>query len=195
MKKMPSRIIVICILLSLLIVVSCDTNNLDIIHTIPDQKFTFSPRICKALFDCSPQEFFDLELDIYQNIIDFRTNARVSPEGNLVLMLSKKQRLALINSDLFDFSDYKNVEISYEDKTVIVNGFAETAYEDIKASLIIADRVCVKLLLEDDINDEEAQIQYIIRDGVTGEIVYSITWPQIEVHIPFANYNFSPLPE
>ena len=195
MRKNVLRIFsLLLIIIVLLMAVSCDTDNMlsDFFYKI---ECTLHPEQCYLLFGCTPEEFFDLELDIYEIIGDFRNEAKISSDGSLILILSNAQRLAFMNSDLFDFSEYSNIEVSYEDRYVIVNGFDETAYEDVKASFIVANNVCIYLMLQNDPAMEEITIEYIIRDGITKEVYYSITWPQHEVNIPISEYNFSPLPE
>ena len=195
MRKSVSRIFsLLLIIIVFLMAVSCDTGNMlsDFFYKI---ECTLYPEQCYFLFGCTPEEFFELELDIYEIIGDFRNEAKISSDGSLILILSNAQRLAFMNSDLFDFSEYSNIEVSYEDRYVIVNGFAETAYEDVKASFIVANNACVYLMLQNDPSMEEITIEYIIRDGITKEVYYSINWPQQEVSIPFYEYNFSPLPE
>ena len=100
-----------------------------------------------------------------------------------------------MNSDLFDYSQYPNVEVSYENRSVIVNGYAETAYEDTKASFVITNKAYMYLSLK---LGKSVPMNYIIRDGVTGEVFYSLIWPQEtgeSSYIPIHEYNFSPLPK
>ena len=194
MRKNVLRIFsLLLIIVVLLMAVSCDTGVLlsDYMH---ESKCTLIPEHCQSVFGCTPEEFFDLELDIYKTVEDLRNDASISSDGDLILIFTKSQRLALMNSELFDYSEYPNIEVSYEDRYVIVNGFAETVYEDTKASLEIADKVCMYLMLQNK-PGTEIVVDYIIQDGVTGKTYYSMTWPQQEWHISLNEYNFSPLPE
>lgn len=198
-KNVLKTFSLLLVILILLITVSCGADDVNDIfqNSFFSMEYAFSPERCQGVFGCTPKEFFDLELDIYKDVEDFRADARISSEGYLILLLSKPQRDALINSDLFDcFSDNPNVEASCENRSgsVIVNGYAETAYEDAKDSLIIAEKVYAYLLLKYEL-EKKVTLNYVIRDGVTGEVFYSTVWEAGTIYIPIHEYNFSPLPK
>ena len=185
------------VILILLITVSCGADDpyIPLKDFSPNILYTLDLYHCQSVFGCTPEEFFDLELDIYKDVKDFRKDARISSDGNLVLSLSKPQREALINSDLFDYSQYPNIEVSYENRSVIVNGYAETAYEDVRASYHILNKACLYLSLKSE-PVTKVTVKYVIRDGVTGEVFFSTVWPQNkDIYIPIHEYNFSPLPK
>jgi|GEM_PF-1048412 len=53
--------------------------------------YVLPPKIVKALFNCSVEEFFSTYRETYQYVEDYRKHASVDKEGNLVLRLTKEQ--------------------------------------------------------------------------------------------------------
>lgn len=61
--------------------------------TIPslDHTFTINDYACTKIFDCTPSEFFDRDLDFYEKTGDFREKSYIDENGSLVLVVTKKQ--------------------------------------------------------------------------------------------------------
>ena len=71
--------------------------------------------MCKHLFECTPEEFSAKDVDIYDETDGFCTFSYVNKDGNLVLILSKKQRNTWVNSlenDINEIDNNYNVDIS-----------------------------------------------------------------------------------
>lgn len=69
----------------------------------------FSERDCLLLFDCTSSDFFDKEMDFYEETGDFRKNARINGEGNLEIHLDEKQMIAWKESAWLNvFNDIEN---------------------------------------------------------------------------------------
>ena len=186
------------ILVLLLSLVSCDS-VLDMIILWGTTQYGFSPELCQSIFGCTPEEFFDLELDIYAEAGDFRYKAKIESNGYLVIYLNPMQKRAFADSSLLtDYGDNPRIEVSYEDKYVIVNGFEETVGDDITESLVIARKIYVRLIINGeisgDVNDDSSpQLKYILRDGVTKEVYLSCVYPNIRINT--GDYEFSCLPK
>ena len=43
--------------------------------------------VCPDTLGCTPEEFFDIEFDFYNEVRDFRKSARINKEGDLVLQV------------------------------------------------------------------------------------------------------------
>jgi len=69
----------------------------------------FSERDCLLLFDCTSSDFFDKEMDFYEETGDFRKNARINGEGNLEIHFDEKQMIAWKESAWLNvFNDIEN---------------------------------------------------------------------------------------
>ena len=184
---------VIFILILLFSLVSCE-NVFGDLYSYSTSELRLNLYECQSIFGCTPEEFFDLELDIYEEAGDFRDKAKITSNGYLVLNLTPKQERALADSSLLtDYGDNPRIEVSYEDKYVIVNGFEETVENDVSELSVIADKLRFRLVLNDEFGYDYPPLRIIIQDGETKEVYYTSNYPGF--NIEFGKYNFSPLPK
>lgn len=130
--------------------------------------------MCKQLFGCTPEEFSAKDIDIHDETARFCTFSYVNKDGNLVLILSKKQINAWVNSlekDINEIVKNYNVDISPDYREIILNGYSETLNEDF-------DKVVecyAKLWVYCGYTDLPNGANYIVlKDGVSGEVLYRL---------------------
>ena len=208
MKKILLNIISIIIILSVLFTVSCDNPR------IPNEKasgahldgnpsrdaFILPTYYCEMLFGVSPTEFFDAYLSMYQKTGDFRNGAYIDDDGNLVLNLTEKQQQTwrnLLVNDVYGVETVRNspyISVSEDYTTLDVLCFKERVFTDFICAAYSLIPLFVNQLL-DGKAAESISVKFSLKDGITEEIVDSVTWPQEDFVAKWSEYNFSSLPE
>jgi hypothetical protein len=144
------------------------------IFNVTHRQIELEPFMCKPIFGCTPEEFSAKDVDIHDETARFCTFSYVNKDGNLVLILSKKQINAWVNSienDINEIDKNYNVDISPDYRDIILNGYSETLNEDF-------DKVVecyTKLSVYGAFTDQPNCANYIVlKDGVSGDILYKI---------------------
>lgn len=158
-------------------------------------KYVLPPNICVALFSFEPEEFFNIEFSFYTSENDFRQNASIDKDGNLVIWLTEKQKEVWRNENSWGYNletlqNSENIEISDDYTKVIVNCYEETATGDIVCLAFGHKSLGIEQLLSGK-EPKSININIILRDGVTGETVYNISWPQEKFEYDSEKYEFS----
>ena len=129
--------------------------------------------VCPDILGCTPEEFFDLEFDFYNEVGDFRKSARINKEGDLVLYLTRKQAKALIESlqqDLCDAENQYNIEVSEDYSVITVYGYEETYYEE----GLIAFKLVHKMTAIRILKGEKPSYKCVLKDAITEEVVMTV---------------------
>ena len=148
-----------------------------------DFEIGLTPAGCQSLFGVSPEEFFDAELEFYDETGDFRPKSRIDEYGNLILVLSPKQRKKWRESEwLSGFPEVVNdskFEIS-SDLCTLTYYFPTEYLEDeefqplAQKMYLIQDKMTIIHFL-DGKDHSEISIQCIEKDPITGEVLNSFT--------------------
>lgn len=160
----------------------------------------FFPEICELMFECSPEEFFEEENEYSRFVGDLRDCAKIDESNNLIVSMNKKQRKFLrqqwdMNTKLY-ISDNPYLNVSYTDNTIIVYGYQNAEYdESFILSYAYSSYTAIIYQVLNGVSADEITLKCIVKDGVTGEVFYSATYPEDEIELSFGDYNFSPLPE
>ena len=143
-------------------------------------------RLFKGLFySLTTKEFFAQDLFLYDTCEDFRNKSYADDENNIVLLLTEAQKaawLAKYNADLDNFEGLDGVEIAndYSKMTITkpkpqLKEFLDTYYDpNMPFDMVIRQIVSGK-----DIGNIAAEI--VLIDEITGDIVYSVKWPDQEI--------------
>lgn len=127
---------------------------------------------CEDVLGCTAEEFFDKELDFYNEVGDFRKRARINKQGDLVLRLTQVQANAWclsLQEDVRNAEKQYNIEVSDDYSTITIYGYKETVYRDVvKAQELEAKNVLIRSFKRQDY-----LCNLIIKDGLTGKIVWS----------------------
>ncbi|MBE6660035.1 MAG: hypothetical protein E7605_01345 [Ruminococcaceae bacterium] len=128
---------------------------------------------CEELFGCTPKEFFDLDLDLYDETRDFRTHAYVDKQGKLVLRLSQNQIdvwLLSLKQDIIDIErQHETIDVSDDYYTITIYGYEETVDKDSKISMALTHTTAVIRFL----TDQPPTYKVILLDGATGRVIWS----------------------
>ncbi len=157
--------------------------------------YELPPELCRRFFGCTPSEFFDKTMVYYDSEVDFRKRSKMDKNGNLVLVLNEQDKEAW-KSALKDYGfleaiwDNPNIIITDDYKSMTVNCYKETASADTFDSVFGVNALLVYQLF-DGVPPDEIGLNYIIMDGITGEIVYSERYPENEINFSTKGYNFS----
>ena len=150
-----------------------------------DLEINLTPIGCQRLFGISPEEFFDTELEFYDETGDFRPKSRIDENGDLVLVLSPNQQKKWRESEwLSGFPEVVNdskFEIS-SDLCTLTYYFPTVNLEDEEIEplfMTILTKMTVIHLL-DGKDYREISIQCVEKDPITGEILYSFDCTPID---------------
>lgn len=127
---------------------------------------------CEDVLGCTAEEFFDKELDFYNEVGDFRKRARINKQGDLVLRLTQVQANAWclsLQEDVRNAEKQYNIEVSDDYSTITIYGYKETVYRD----LVKAQELEAKNVLIRSFKRQDYLCNLIIKDGLTGKIVWS----------------------
>ena len=132
-----------------------------------------SEDFCSFVWGCTPQEFFDLELDLYNETEDFRKNASIGEDGRIILNLTQKQKDAWISSLQQEISvaDNQNNNIEVSEALIIVYGYKDTVYDDLIEVFTISYKMQFVRFLSGIENSDMPEV--IIKDGNTDKIVWT----------------------
>lgn len=138
---------------------------------------------CEKLFNCPPEDFNEYTIDLFKNTKDFKQNVYVDDQRNLWLTLSKSQY-----NKLYDFivdTIYEkagdNIVINSDFTNVTILGYYETVYNDVKISYDILEYIQILNILNH--SSEEFSVEYILKDGITNKVMYSVNYPNTLIDI------------
>ncbi len=132
---------------------------------------TLSPQSCEVLFDCTPKEFLDADLELYDITGDLSKGARVDRHGNLKLKLKRDQVddwVFYLQQDV-NRTNMKNtnIDVSNDFFTITVYGYMETYIADLE----VADELRHKTSVIRYLTSQDGTYEVLLVDGVTGEVV------------------------
>lgn len=143
------------------------------IFNVTHAKAEIEPFMCQLLFECSPEDFSAKEVNIHDETSKFCTFSYVNKDGNLVLILSRKQINAWVYSlerDINAIDNDYNVDISSDYQNIIINGYSETLTEDVDK----AAECYAKLWVYCGYTDRIDANYIVLKDGVSGEVLYKL---------------------
>ncbi len=145
------------------------------------------PIIIEELFECTNEEFFDKDLEIYDEIGDLRKCAKTNADGTIYFTFSRYQAYRLKNSEWLNaFRDSEKpdcVEISDDLKNVTVHvtpemkEYSVNDWENFEDEM---DRMLFKLYLYvflDNTDFKNFKIIYTEVDSITGELINKLELP------------------
>lgn len=132
LKMRKSSVIILSLSLILLICACIAVIIYFSVINHPTERIILSKDMCNSIFKCTPTEFFDKDFDFYKKTGDFREKSYVDNSGNLIWVITKKQREALLeSSEINSFADIKRLgsaQISLDYKKITVYAPFEIDY-------------------------------------------------------------------
>ena len=89
----------------LLLICACIAVIIHIVVLNQPYSVAISESVCFGLFDCTPSEFFDKSFDLYEETGDLREKSYVDERGNLMLIITEKQRKKLLKTNWINSFD------------------------------------------------------------------------------------------
>ncbi len=140
-------------------------------HNTRTLEYTIDEYYCRALFDCTPEEFLNKEMPFYEETGDLREKSFVK-DGQLVLVFTEKQAKLFGVSDWIlncsEVEEFSDIKISDDLKTLtlyVSSGF------DINAKITEINKVIAKITLRmllSGKNEDEIVLTVVIKDRITG---------------------------
>lgn len=149
-------------------------------HDTRTLEYTIDEYYCRALFDCTPEEFLDKDMPFYEETGDFREKSYVK-DGQLVLVFTEKQAQLFGVSDWIlscgEVEKFSDIKISDDLKTVtlyIPSGF-DINEKNTEINKVIA-KITLRMLLSGK-NTDEIVLTVVIRDRITGAVIAEEEFP------------------
>lgn len=139
------------------------------------QTLTFNTNGCQVIFECTPKEFFNKELEFYGTVGDFRESAYIDSEGNLNLILTSDQLFMFKQSQYLDpFEETKNnsnILLSCDLKSITFYSNPETYEKDVECLNRILGKIGVIQLI-DGVSKKDVRVNITEIDAITGDIIF-----------------------
>lgn len=148
---------------------------------IPAFDYTCTPEGCINIFGVSIEEFMNTELEFYDETGDFRKNARIDENGQLIVTLSQYQVYAWKKSDwLSDFSKYPEKEpfvisSDYKKLDIYISSNVLPSSQEYEAITDEADKIILRmgtLQLLDGLEHKDIVVLYTVINKDTDQILY-----------------------
>ena len=157
-------------------------NVVDEINNVPDTAeqtlttYVIPPKIAKALTTHEPSEFVKMETPMAGVSSDFCTSAEVNEKGYLVLTLNEKQKQDWVDFEMKFINDANasNVDISSDYTKMTVQWSASV---DNSISSLFSLGSCLTMQLLNGLEPETLQVEYVVVDSNSGEILLQAIWP------------------
>ena len=160
---------------------------------------TLNAQGCEMVFDCTPQEFFDLDLDLYNQTKDFRKSAYINKYGELVIPLTQNQInvwLKSLQQEAYNIENQYNIDIADDFSELTIYGYKETVYLDFNVAAKFSYKMALIRILNNVANPYKYKVT--LKDGITGEIVWNTYRPSgklEEINEVVYEYYFKNTPE
>lgn len=154
----------------------------------------FTEDDCAAIFLLSAEELLAEDPEEYGLPEDFFEECAIEENGNLSLWLNKKQLSALRLSPLLTSSGNPRIEIAPDGREILIHAYRETVLEDLTEAFYGSSQKALLMQEMDRIPQEEWEIVFIVRDGVSGEEYYRTRATEEPAPFDPEAYPLSPLP-
>ena len=137
--------------------------------------------LCSNLFGCSPEEFLETDAALYISKNDFRTNAEVDEDGNLILQLNDAQvedwiKFYLSDGHLAKADNSETIEISSDYKEATVYCYQDTVLSDVPTAIGSCRSMALYQIISG-IDPNEVSVKVTLINPVTKNLVYSFDYP------------------
>ncbi len=174
-------------------------NNSLLVYEIPAD-------LCKPIFGVTAEEFFETEFD-YDDYFtdDIRTYSKIDRKGNLILRITEEQRQGIIDFsyDGWDLMGSIGISDMIEDEGIDVapdlSSVTISCYKDDVISKCYTAFVGMSMIpqvqLLNGVEPESITFDLIIKDALTGEVVYSNAWSDCEITVYQDTFDLSERPK
>lgn len=161
--------------------------------------YVLTPEICGFFFTKTPEEFFEEYYPWYSTCEDFRKNAEIDKNGNLILHLTEEQENAHLQFwESFDdigieeFKKVPGVEVADDYASYTITGTKEEVKYILAYYHPLTLEFCMKYRqLYSGKDPETITITANLVDSTTNKTVYTATLPQEEIVFDLDELPFS----
>ena len=145
----------------------------------PYTEYKLSPMDSIACFGATPKEFFEEEFVFYSTLGDFRTNAEIDKDGNLILRLTDTQINGLLEMGTELIEESKEpYEISDDYKSFVVKLYDNHAIAyDMASYPLMLPMYLMRFQLFAVDDPGEISVTIIYEDAESGEVLYTFKFP------------------
>lgn len=150
--------------------------------------------LCKPIFGVTVEEFFETEFD-YDDYFtdDIRTYSKIDRKGNLILRITEEQRQGIIDSSydgwdlmgsigITSLIEDKEIEVAPDLTNVTLNCYKDNVIDKCTKAYWGA-AVFPRVQLLNGVEPESIGYDFIIKDALTGDVVFKGAWPDYEIYI------------
>ena len=157
--------------------------------------YILSPEASKAIMGYTPKDFFSEYLPFYDDCCDLREKATIDDNGNLVLKMSEKDKLAFLSEVYCDIEEFKKIEgvtVSEDYSELIIcgskNEIADIVWNHFPLFL---PEYMTRLQFVSGNDPETISATVKVIDEMSGEILYVAVWPKDKIDFDFVDGEFA----
>lgn len=166
-------------------------NNSLLVYEIPAD-------MCKPIFGVTVEEFFETEFNFNDYVTnDIRTYSKIDRKGNLILRITEEQRQGIIDfsydgwdllwsigipSGITYLTEDEEIEVAPDLSSVTINCYKDNVIDKCTIAYWGAAEFPIIQLLSG-VEPESIGYDFIIKDALTGKVVFEGAWPDYEINI------------
>lgn len=174
-------------------------NNSLLVYEIPAD-------MCKPIFGVTVEEFFETEFNFNDYVTDdIRTYSKIDRKGNLILRITEEQRQGIIDFSydgwdlmwsigIADMIDDEGIEVAPDLSSVTINCYKDDVTSKCYTAFVGMSMIPQVQLLNG-VEPESITFDLIIKDALTGKVVYSGAWPDCEITVYQDTFDLSERPQ
>lgn len=166
-------------------------NNSLLVYEVPAD-------LCKPIFGVTVEEFFETEFDYNDYFTDdIRTYSKIDRKGNLILRITEEQRQGIIDSSYDGWNimwnllgpngitaliEDEEIEVASDLTSVTLSCYKDNVIDKCTKAYWGA-AVFPRVQLLNGVEPESIGYDFIIKDALTGKVVFEGVWPDYEINI------------
>ena len=157
--------------------------------------YILSPEASKAIMGYTPKDFFNEYLPFYDDCCDLRDKATIDENGNLVLKMSEKDKLAFLSEVYCDIEEFKKIEgvtVSEDYSELIICGSKKEIADIVWNHFpLFLPEYMTRLQFVSGNDPETISVTVKVIDETSGESLYVAVWPKEKIKFDFIDGEFA----
>lgn len=178
-------------------------NNSLLVYEVPAD-------LCKPIFGVTVEEFFETKFDYNDYFTDdIRKYSKIDRKGNLILRITEEQRQGIIDfsydgwdlmwsigipSGITYLIEDEEIEVAPDLSSVTINCYKDDVTSKCYTAFVGMSMIPQVQLLNG-VEPESITFDLIIKDALTGKVVYSGAWPDCEITVYQDTFDLSERPQ
>lgn len=155
------------------------------LFNLSDTTYTISPKLTKAFWGRTPQEFLVSDYDFFPSCEDFNRHGYIDENGNLVLILTERQKI-FVKKDIRETikcAEDVSINVSKDYKSYVFECSAEESSNTLRNfPILLTHRLGMMQILSGE-DPDTVSVTIMVRHPETKEITQQIVWPESGVSI------------